>query len=221
VKLTVACLWVAGHVAYSADYVERLHSMVARHLTRPFRFVCLTDRPQWRVPYCAEVIGVPRVRRGVFAWWHKLYLFSRAYQSELTERVLYLDLDSLIVAPLDPIIDFPAPFAIVPDGGSAFRPRDGRLVVKRFNSSVMIFDRGVHAELAEAPLRETADRLWGDQDLIGEMCPGAATMPLEWFPRLSRIQDGAVPAEAKIVLCKKPKNVEAAEIMPWFAERWR
>jgi hypothetical protein len=29
--------------AYGADYVNRLYSMVARNLTGPFRFVCLTD----------------------------------------------------------------------------------------------------------------------------------------------------------------------------------
>ncbi|MEX1168146.1 MAG: glycosyltransferase, partial [Hydrogenophaga sp.] len=28
---------------YGPDYVNKLHNMVARHLHRPFRFVCLTD----------------------------------------------------------------------------------------------------------------------------------------------------------------------------------
>ena len=28
---------------YPADYVNRLYSMVARNIRRPFRFVCLTD----------------------------------------------------------------------------------------------------------------------------------------------------------------------------------
>jgi hypothetical protein len=46
-------------------------------------------------------------------------------------------------------------------------------------------------------------------------------MPLAWFPRVSQIEDGPVPADAKVVLCKKPKNVIAARRWPWVQEAWQ
>ena len=41
---TVACMkW---GTLYGPEYVNRLHAGVARHLARPFRFVCFTDDAQ-------------------------------------------------------------------------------------------------------------------------------------------------------------------------------
>jgi hypothetical protein len=47
-------------------------------------------------------------------------------------------------------------------------------------------------------------------------------MPAEWFPRLSEVV-GTWPAmepDAKVVLCKKPKNAEAVKTLRGFAEVW-
>jgi len=220
--LTVACVWVAGHVPFTAQYVVRLQSMVARNLARSFRFVCLTDRPQL-LPARIETIEIPPPG-ALKGWWRKLELFNPAHG--LAGRVLYLDLDVLIVAGLDPIVAFPAPFALAPDGAPEFRPKSGHATVKRFNSSVMVWDADqvqangspLHADFVPA----VADRLWGDQDWIGERWPAASRMPLEWFPRISEIGGaGDVPPEAKVVLVKKPKNELAAELWPWFRRRWR
>jgi hypothetical protein len=63
-------------------------------------------------------------------------------------------------------------------------------------------------------------RLWGDQDHIGEQIPHACAMPASWFPRLSEIGHPPFPKEAKVILAKKPKNIEAAKRWPWFAEAW-
>ena len=54
--VTVLCMkWGAK---YGPDYVNRLYGMVARHLRRPFRFVCLTDDA-----LIAYVLALTRV------WW--------------------------------------------------------------------------------------------------------------------------------------------------------
>ena len=59
-----------------------------------------------------------------------------------------------------------------------------------------------------------------DQDWIGEQCSTAPAMPAAWFPRLSvaREQWGD---EAKVVLCKTPKNIDAARMWNWFDVMWR
>ena len=40
---TVNVICIKWGKKYGSDYVNTLHSMVSRHLSRPFRFVCFTD----------------------------------------------------------------------------------------------------------------------------------------------------------------------------------
>lgn len=214
-SLTIACVWVQANVPYGSKYVTTLRSMVERHLSREHRFVCLTDRP-YLLPRTIETQEVA-IPRGVPGWWAKVLLFNR--QRTLGERVLYLDLDTVVVDQLEPIVDFPAPFALVPDAGT-FRPRTAHRVIKRFNSSVMVWSAGSVESLYDNWNGSVTARLWGDQDWIGEQMPGAATMPIEWFPRLSELRGQPPLTEAKVVLSKKPKNVEAALRWPWFREAW-
>ncbi len=160
---------------------------------------------------------IPPPLFNIKGWWSKIHLFSPV--SALAGRVLYLDLDTLVVGPLGPILDFPAPFALIPDAGS-FKPQDGKKVVKRFNSSVMVWDAGCNRALFDAWTPAVAARLWGDQDWIGQQMPDAAKMPLEWFPRLSQVTGPPFAEAAKVILAKKPKNHIAAERLPWFRPLW-
>src|SRR5690349_10188048 len=113
-SLTIACVLVRGHVPFSVEYVERLHAMCKRTIARPFRFVCLTDQAD-RMPD-----GVIPVRThlpaGLRGWWAKVNLFDpRLFRSG---RVIYFDLDVLLLGGIDEIIDYPAPFALASDGSS-------------------------------------------------------------------------------------------------------
>lgn len=213
--LTVACVWVRGNVPYSATYVERLASMARRHLDRDCRVVCLTDYPHL-VPKGVEAIRI--VKPNGAGWWAKMLLFSP--HVGLKGRVLYLDLDTLVVGALGPVVDYDAAFALAPTAGT-FQPRHGLSVVKRFNSSVMVWNADEQTDLFSRWTPAVMKRLHGDQDFIGEQCPDAATFPISWVPRLSEIQDGVIPEAARVVLCKVPKNVEAAARWPWFASRWQ
>lgn len=214
--LTVACVLVRGHVAFSVEYVARLHSMVQRNISREFEFVCLTDQPK-QMPKGVRAIKIDAPKPGLKGWWSKIELFR---PGRFGGRVLYLDLDTLIVAPLDPIIDYPAEFALAPDGAPSFNGGEGLKVVKRYNSSVMIWDWDVVAELHRQWSPAVAGKLWGDQDWIGQQCTWAQTMPATWFPRLSTKRE-LWPADAKVVLCKCPKNADAAVLWRWFADMWR
>jgi hypothetical protein len=214
---TVACVWVKGHVPFTAQYVVRLAAMVKRWMDRPYRFVCLTDNPQKLAGYAGIVaVRIPRPQ-GFMGWWSKLQLFNGA--RGLSGRVLYLDLDTLIVGALGPIVDFPAAFALVPDGAPDWRPKGGHQVVKRFNSSVMVWNAGEQNRLYDDWQPEIAKRLHGDQDWVGEQAPDAAAMPAIWFPRLSEVIGGP-PAGARVVLAKVPKNVKAAQTIAWVREVW-
>jgi len=213
--LTVLCVWVRGHVPFTAEYVTRLRSMARRALPH-HRFVCLTDQSN-KLPPDMETVeaSAPGHLKG---WWSKVRLFDPGLP--LYGRLLYLDLDVLLVGDMTHVVNYPARFALAPDGAPAFRPRDGTVCVKRFNSSVMVWDHGVHPELFKEWNQHVAHRLWGDQDWIGERAPEASPMPAEWFPRLSAAVSPPWPSEAKVILCKKPKNAEAASKWPWFDKEW-
>ena len=119
--ITFACVWVTGHVPFTADYVVRLRNMVARHYPERHSFVCLTDRP-------AELAGIETIRTGApvgyFAWWKKLELFAAKRLDR--GRVVYLDLDTLVLADLTPIVEYPAPSGtIVVDAATRRTSREG------------------------------------------------------------------------------------------------
>lgn len=218
-SLVVACVLVRGYVGYTPEYVYRLRGMVRRHLGLEHEFVCLTDQADKLSG--VRSVTVPTPDRN-YPWWAKVHLFRRGVLGD-ARRALYLDLDSLVVDDLEPVALFPAQFALVPHAGS-FEGKHGRRVVKRFNSSVMAWDVGCNHDLYDMCWPSVEERLWGDQDWIGERWPDAAAMPLEWFPRLSEISDERnfrVPHDARVVLCKKPKNTVAARRHPEFAEMWQ
>jgi hypothetical protein len=99
-ELTVACVLRSGGI-YDATWVARLQRGVARHLGLPHRFVCLSDV---EVP-CERI---PLVNRWP-GWWSKLELFRPGI---FGGRVLYLDLDTVVVGSLDAIGAHPHHFTM-------------------------------------------------------------------------------------------------------------
>lgn len=226
--LTVCCVWVKGAYPYTAEYVVRLERMVRRHLPRPFRFVCLTDQPKALPKHIETVVvstpedPVPEPTRGI---WTKIELFNPFREwNRHGDRVLFLDLDVLVVANLESIVDTPAALALTEDALVLERAhldtdRFGRKVVRRFNSSVIVFDGGTQNELFTRWTPKVALRLSTDQDWTAEQAPHAVGLPLNWFPRISRVQPPWKP-EVKVVLCKKPKNAIWADKEQWFEHAW-
>jgi hypothetical protein len=214
VTLTVACTLVRGNVDYSDEYVLRLRSMVERHLSVPHRFVCLSDRdvPGVDCRRIAAPVDMP-------GWWAKLNYFNR--DVGLAGRVIMMDLDVLVMRSIDALGTRMPPFAAVPHAGT-FEGSGGKRVVKRINSSVMITQRIEKLQwLYDEWLPAHAREYWGDQDYIGDRLEDIQLLPLEWFPRLSEVRRPPWPMEAKVVLCKVPKNHVACETMPWVREVWR
>jgi hypothetical protein len=232
--IPVCCVWVRGNVDYPIEYVLRLRSMVARHLTAAHTFIVFTDRPS-ALPEDLRVHAVPiGLPADVPGWWAKLRLFDRSVRNtqgadpfHCRRMALYLDLDSVIVDALDPLIDLfmalPGPMLACPPGGT-FPGRNGRRCVRRLNSSVMVFDPHAAAirALWESFKWPIVDLLWGDQDWIGLNLDDVKAIPGLWVPRISECL-GAVdapPAGARVVLCKKPKNAAAATRYRWVREAW-
>jgi hypothetical protein len=214
--LLIASVLVQGEYPYTPEYVRRLFVMCQRYVKRSFAFCCLTDQPM-AMPDGVMPIQVHRLE-GCFAFWTKLQLFH--VLQYWGGRILYIDLDSVIVNSLDAIIDYPASLALTEDAQpSAATDRYGRQIVKRFNSSVMAWDGGTHTDLWDLWTLSDAQRLSTDQDWIAERALDAAQMPASWFPRASVVSPPWT-SDAKVVLAKKPKGFEACAKWPWFNEAW-
>ena len=125
-RLTVACVYWG--TAYGIEYVEKLFNMVTRHLSVPFDFVCIT--PHMKVP--EGVIRMsPPIAASAEGWWQKVGLFSPDLFGP-SQRILYLDLDVVIINSLDEIIKSDDAFCMIEN----FGPNKGHAA---HNSSVMLW----------------------------------------------------------------------------------
>ena len=144
--MLVACVKVG--TVYGPEYVNRLAAMVARNTTREYRFVCLTDDPGGltceALPIGTDIPG----------WWAKLVLFK---DRVFSERVIYLDLDTVICGNIDFLFDYSGQLAML----RSFLPPS------RYGSAVMSFLPGL-GYLWSDFTRDVMDRLYGDQDWIAE-----------------------------------------------------
>ena len=104
--VTVACVLRSGG-RYDATWAAKLNRGVARHLTIPHRFICLTDMDREVEAEGVEVVTLPD---GWPGWWSKISLWNP--QIGLTGPVLYLDLDTVVVGSLDRIAAYPHKFTM-------------------------------------------------------------------------------------------------------------
>lgn len=98
--VTVACVLRSGGI-YTAEWVAKLQRGVARHLTLPHKFVCLSD-----VPVDCERL---QIRQNWPGWWSKLELFAYDFGDG---TILYFDLDTVITGSLDAIAAHPHRFTM-------------------------------------------------------------------------------------------------------------
>jgi hypothetical protein len=237
-KINIICMkW---GTKYGPEYVNRLHSMVKRHLTRPFRFVCLTDN---KSGLDAEIESFPLIKldipNGPERGWDKLTTFSDPLY-DLTGQALFLDLDVVIVDNIDCFFEFEAGFPIIKDW------------VKRDvtgNSSVYRFTVNAHADVLEnfrANHESIREQHRNEQEYLSHYVAnhgGLTYWPDKWCRSFkyhcnqkglkSWFHPPEKPPEAKIVVFHgKPNPPDAIagrsgkwyrKVLPtpWVAEHWR
>lgn len=137
--LTVLCVLRSGR-EYNADSVAKLKRAVARHLSVPHVFDCLSDVPVPcnRIPLLHDWPG----------WFSKIEIFRPGVVKGPT---LYLDLDTVIVGSIDRLVSMPHDFAIMQNVWNPWMP----------GSAVMWFSgenvpHKVYETFKEAPQRYIA-----------------------------------------------------------------
>lgn len=111
--LNIVCVNAGNYLGRGADYVNILANMVARNISKEtvYKLICFTDTPEG---YDSEVDVRSLPVSGLEGWWNKLALFKEGLFPD-GDRILYLDLDTVIVGGLDDIIKYEGEFAILRD----------------------------------------------------------------------------------------------------------
>jgi len=203
--LTVVCIKWGNR--YGPEYVNKLRAMVARNLSVPHCFVCLTDDP--RGLNC-HVLMLTEPLRG---WWQKVTLF-KADPYGLTGRLLFLDLDVVITGSLDALLDY---------GGGAVNGFVGVTDFCRpalYNSSVFLLNAGSHPEVWRDFNGTVMERMHGDQDWISSKIHGAPTWPRCWIRsyKFDYQEEKLTPGTRVVVFHGQPKPHECGG---WVPELWR
>jgi hypothetical protein len=232
---------------YGADDVNRLRSMVGRHLQRPFRFVCLTGDAQGNAAN-VEVFGLPAVGFADFDQrrpWSKGHgcLKLTSFAAPLYDPsgpTLCIDLDLVIVGDQGPFFDLPCEFLVIKEWDK--RGDTG-------NTSVYRCCIGAHADLI-TPLAANKDavlrELRNEQESVTQTLSrqgrlacrpqagcrsvkrhGVRRGPLQWC------LPPQIPPGARVTACHgKPKPPDSIAgisgkwyrpVLPsaWAAEHWR
>jgi hypothetical protein len=140
-KLLLCMKW---GTRYGSDYVNRLHSMISRHLEPPFRLVCFTDDAAGIKPAveCRPLPPFPGVPEYLAVLpWRKLSLWQRSLGPDLDGRdALVLDLDLVITGPLEDFFTYaPGRYAVIENW-----TKPGRNIG---NTSVFRFTIGKYPEI--------------------------------------------------------------------------
>lgn len=213
---------------YGPEYVNRLYAMTERNLSRPFRFVCLTDDENG-LRRGVDAAPIPDIRLDPphdRTAWRKLVL-HQAGIGGLSGPTLFLDLDVVVVGSLDPFFEYSGEFCIIHNW-----THPDRIVG---NSSVFRFEVGAHAEVLERfetmPTQHWVDLYRNEQRFLSDVL-GRDRMtywPAEWcvsfkkhcLPRwpLNFGLTAGIPDRARIVVFHGHPNPHEAMTGAWPA-RW-
>lgn len=172
----VACLKYGTY--YSAQYVNNLKSMVERNTSFPIKFLCFTEDPEG-IDEDIEILSLPDF--GISGikklWWYKLKIFDKSLPYKGT--VLFLDLDIVIVKPIDHLFDYkPGKFCIIND----YIVSTENNIVR--NSSVFRLEFGSYPKVWDLFVKykeKIMKRLTGDQNWITEQIIDDEIWPSDWI----------------------------------------
>ena len=212
---------------FTPEYVNRLFYGVRRNTTVPFTFHCFTEDSTGLDP---EIQIQPLKHPEIQGWWQKLYLFSD--EVDIDGRVLFIDLDTLIVGNIDLYVVHGSGFAVMQDLWQKG---------KNVSSALMNFETHKHKHIWDSFVADPKAAIrslhpHGDQKWI-QKHPDAKIFWPTMYPNeiVSFKSDcrGGIPPKAKIICYHgKPSIIESMTIRtnvqrfvipptPWVAEYWK
>lgn len=224
---------------YGPEYVNRLYGMVSRHLASPFRLICLTDDRQGIRPevLCEDLpeLGVPHPQRTMGKWRKQVLWAASVPGLEIGVPALFIDLDSVIVGPLDDHFTMGEP-------NDVYVARNWARPLERLGqTSVFRFPVGGNAHVLEdfrADPQGIADKYRFEQHYVTAAVKGGVKFWPEAWTRHFRLHclpafplryfvAARLPAGARIVTFPGGPNPDDVMVGRWnknspaFPSRWR
>lgn len=219
---------------YTAEHVNRLAAMVGRHLPEPHQFVCIADDARGLaggIRYMPGWSGDDHLYRHT----RRLRTFSAEMAELLGPRILMLDLDTVILGDLTPLVEVTAPLALW--RCPSLRTASGLV----YNPSVALFDAGyldpmwrAFATDPDGTVARARKNGWrnSDQAVINDWITEHALPVHAWTDAdgLYSFRDAArhwpcAPPDARLVGFYDPRYdpsmTELHAEHPWIAEHWR
>lgn len=222
--------WFWG-TKYDKEDVRKLFDGVARHLHQPYEPVIVCQHPyeawgvqglKWAEMYYSDMYltMIP----GCFA---RLRMFDPEWQKingiEPDDRILNLDLDSVVISELDPLVCRAETFMIL-QGANASNPCP-------FNGSVMMLRAGHHADLwSDFTLDKTLMiQKWefaDDQGWIHTKLPNApgwkvgSPSGIYAFQKPGWPKGNDLPSDARLVVFPGWRSPAKFAQLPWVKEHW-
>jgi len=212
---TIVCLKYG--TKYSAEYVNKLYSMVNRYCRYEHKFVCLTDDTTG-LNDGIETIKL-HTHDDIHGWWYKTFLFDPTYGLE--GSILFMDLDVVIFDDISKFFDHERNNFCISRG---FR-KDNR---NGMNSSCFRFDSGTHQFIYDDFMKDRTNimkRLHGDQDWIQERVKDFSFWPDNWlmsykWDMLNKKEEvNYEDATSVAVFHGEPKPCQLNT--KWIKENWR
>ena len=167
----IDCACVIHGNGYSWEYVDRLYSMLSRHITPGIRFHVYTEaHREVPAPYIKHSLldwGISGPKK---SWWYKLQLFNSEYHAG---PLMYFDLDTVIVDSIDWIWQLDLQhFWTVRDFKRLWRTHNYSI-----NSSIMWFNTQkfdyIWRNFKVSNLPQIMLKYHGDQDYITDAIPSS------------------------------------------------
>ena len=207
---------------YPIDYVYKLYRAVERNMSQRYRFVLVTDRPVSHFDGLdMDIITNMNIFPG---WWNKLMNFT------LIGECLWLDLDAVIVGPLDGLCETEAQLRI---GKNWAQSGHGGC-----QSTVMYWREGLYRTITvpfSKAYRENPDRypwppknvpqsLWGDQEYLTEL-RDSGLLEVDYYSERElcsykyHCRDGLPEGVSVIAFHGKPDPHEVSD--KWVKDAWK
>ena len=220
--LHVCCWWWGDK--YGADHIDKLAAGVDRHLKQPFEWHVFQPGPEDQ--HLTKI-------NGCFA---RLRMFDPKWREKKAigpdDRLVCMDLDSIVTGPLDPLFDRDEPFLIL-RGANASNPcpYNGSLMMTRSNYRPDVWtDFSPSAALA-IRFHDYPD----DQGWLWHKIPvapgwmagresGVYAFHKPGWPRTGKNGDGdadALPKGARLVVFPGWRDPSLFTKLDWVREHWR
>lgn len=176
--------------AYPADYVNVLYHAARKAMRGPYRFVCFTDDAEG-LAEGVEALPIPDLGLAPEEWyvggvWPKLGIYDRHLHG-LRGRMVFVDLDMVILSDLDAFFDVPGVYVGI-DAGPAW----GRPAIRarpELGSALVAFDIGALGDVADrfrAERRQIMARYRTEQAFTAAMLDGIGYWPEGWVISFKR-----------------------------------